>query len=147
MIDSNFPALNLRSQFDLLNLNRSSFYYHKVIPSQEDQDLANQIYELWLKYPFFGYRKITAFLNNQGMIINRKKAQRIMKQMNLSAICPKAKGNYKKVSYGLIYPYLLKDLEIKKINQVWTTDITYIGMNEASGGGFTYFFAILDLYI
>ncbi len=171
MIDRGFVDLSLRSQFDLLNLNRSSFYYHKVIPSQADQDLANQIYELWLKYPFFGYRKITAFLNNANEVsnanningangindmggmdnaeaikINRKKVQRIMRQMNLSAIFPKAKGNYKKVSYSLIYPYLLKDLEIKKINQVWTTDITYIGMDEASGGGFTYFLAIIDLY-
>lgn len=152
MIDSNFADLSLRSQFDLLHLNRSSYYYHKVIPSQADQELANQIYELWLKYPFFGYRKITAFLNNANQAsgdelrINRKKVQRIMQQMNLSAIFPKAKGNYKKVSYSLIYPYLLKDLEIKKINQVWTTDITYIGMDEAAGGGFAYFLAIIDLY-
>ena len=65
-----------------------------------------------------------------------------MKQMNLSAIFPKSKGNYKKVSYSLIYPYLLKDLRIAKINQVWTTDITYIRRDE----GFTYFLAIIDLY-
>ncbi|NDC31461.1 MAG: IS3 family transposase [Bacteroidetes bacterium] len=150
MIDSGFVDLSLRSQFDLLNLNRSNYYYQKVAPNQSDQDLANKIYELWLKYPFFGYRKITAFLNNaneSGEIrVNHKKVQRIMKQMNLSAICPKAKGNYKKVSYSLIYPYLLKDLKIEKINQVWTTDITYIRMDEASGGGFTYFLAIIDLY-
>jgi putative transposase len=152
MIDNSFADLSLRNQFDLLNLNRSGYYYHKVAPSQLDQDLANKIYELWLKYPFFGYRKITAFLNNanetgeedhkEKIRINRKKVQRIMRQMNLSAIFPKAKGNYKKVSYSLIYPYLLKDLPIERINQVWTTDITYIRMNE----GFTYFLAIIDLY-
>lgn len=114
MIDKGFVDLSLRSQFDLLNLNRSSYYYQKVAPSQLDQDLANQIYELWLQYPFFGYRKITAFLNNANGVrnangaygdncvsvirINRKKVQRIMGQMGLSAIFPKAKGNYKKVS-------------------------------------------------
>lgn len=142
MIDTNFAELSLRNQFDLLNLNRSGYYYQKVIPSQLDQDLANKIHEIWLKYPFFGYRKITAFLNNDGIVINRKKVQRLMKQMNLSAIFPKAKGNGKKINYSHLYPYLLKDLKVNRINQVWATDLTYIKMDE----GFTYFIAIIDLY-
>jgi len=143
MIDNSFTELSLRSQFEILGLNRSNYYYQKTSPDQSDQDLANKIHEIWLKYPFFGYRKITAFLKNEGVIINHKKTQRIMRQINLSAIFPKAKGNnYKKAGYSLIYPYLLKDLKIEKINQVWATDITYIRMNE----GFTYFLAIIDLY-
>lgn len=145
MIDADFVDLSLRSQFEILGLSRSSFYYRKIAPNQSDQDISNQIHELWLKYPFFGYRKITAVLRQEGqgkIIINHKKVQRLMKEMNLEAIFPRTKGNYKKVGYSLIYPYLLKDLKIERINQVWATDITYIRMNE----GFTYFLAIIDLY-
>ena len=143
MVDENFADLSLRSQFDLLGLNRSSYYYKVAGDNQKDQDIANLIYELWLKYPFYGYRKITAVLRREGLIINHKKVQRLMKKANLAAILPsKKKGNYQKINYEQIYPYLLNNLDIYKINQVWTTDITYIAMNE----GFTYFIAIIDRY-
>lgn len=143
LIDSTFVDLSLRSQFEILDLNRSSYYYKKIAANQLNQDIANKISEIWLKYPFYGYRKITAVLRNEGIIINHKKVQRLMQQMNLSAIFPQENKNKKwvKEKYNQ-YPYLLKDLEITKINQVWATDITYIRMDE----GFTYFLAIIDLY-
>ncbi len=90
MIDQDFLDLSLRDQFLLLNLNRSSFYYKKIEESQRDQDIANKINELWLKYPFYGYRKITVVLKREGILINHKKVQRLMRAMNLSAIFPKA---------------------------------------------------------
>ena len=142
IIDNDFTDLSLRSQFELLGLNRSSYYYKAVASNDSDVDIANQIHELWLKYPFYGYRKITAVLRREGLIINHKKVQRLMKQMNLAAIFPSKKGNYKKISYNQLYPYLLKDLSVIKVNQVWTTDITYIRMNE----GFVYFLAIVDRF-
>lgn len=142
MIDSVFTDLSLRSQFELLALNRSSYYYKAIADNDLDVNIANKIHELWLKYPFFGYRKITAFLRQEGSVINHKKVQRLMKEMNLSAIFPKKKNNYQKISCNQLYPYLLKDLAINKSNHVWTTDITYIRMNE----GFVYFMAIIDLY-
>jgi len=143
MIDQKFSELSLRSQFDLLGLNRSSYYYQNIASEEKNQNIANQIHELWLKYPFYGYRKIMAVLRRQGIIINHKKVQRLMRQMNLAAILPKKKkGNYKKINYEQIYPYLLTDLNIYKANQVWTTDITYIAMSE----GFVYFIAIIDRY-
>ncbi len=142
MIDQGFSDLSLREQFLLLNLNRSSFYYKEIEESKQDQDIANKISELWLKYPFYGYRKITVVLRREGILVNHKKVQRLMKEMNLSAIFPKAnKNKWKKGKYNQ-YPYLLKDLAIDKINQVWATDITYIRLNE----GFVYFLAIIDLY-
>lgn len=145
MIDADFVDLSLRSQFELLALNRSSYYYKVVVDidgNNSDVNIVNQIHELWLKYPFYGYRKITAVLRREGLIINRKKVQRLMKNMNLGAVFPGKKGNYKKISYNQLYPYLLKDLSINKTNQVWTTDITYIRMNE----GFVYLVAIVDRY-
>ena len=98
IIDNDFTDLSLRSQFELLGLNRSSYYYKAVASNDSDVDIANQIHELWLKYPFYGYRKITAVLRREGLIINHKKVQRLMKQMNLAAIFPSKKGNYKKIS-------------------------------------------------
>ena len=80
MIDQGFSDLSLREQFLLLNLNRSSFYYKEIEEGQQDQNIANKINELWLKYPFYGYRKITAVLKREGILINHKKVQRLMRQ-------------------------------------------------------------------
>ena len=142
MIDVSFSGLSVRSQCELLCLNRSSYYYKPVDDEQKDQDIANRIYEIWLRYPFYGYRKITAVLRREGIIVNHKKVQRLMKNMDLAAIFPKKTNYSKKVSYNQLYPYLLKDVMINRPNQVWTTDITYIRMNE----GFVYFMAIIDLF-
>ena len=142
MIDKNFNDLSLRDQFILLNLNRSSYYYKTIEANNLDQNIANAINELWLKYPFYGYRKITAVLRREGILINHKKVLRLMREMNLSAIFPKASKHKKIKANQSQYPYLLKNLTIEKTNQVWATDITYIRMND----GFTYFLAIIDLY-
>ncbi len=147
MIDTNSGELSLRAQFTLLNLSKSSYYYQAIEEKEADQNIANLIHELWLKHPFYGYRKITAVLRRgdcgQGkIIINHKKVQRLMKEMNLAAIFPKKKTKWQKEDKSQQYPYLLKDLAIIRINQVWITDITYIRMNE----GFTYFITIVDLF-
>jgi len=142
MIDAGFIELSLREQFLLLNLNRSNYYYQKIELNQQDQNIANKINELWLKHPFYGYRKIAAVLRREGFFVNHKKVLRLMKEMNLSAIFPKAnKGKWIKMNQSQ-YPYLLKDLSIEKTNQVWATDITYIRLHD----GFVYFLAIIDLY-
>jgi putative transposase len=60
MIDSAFADLSINKQLELLVLSKSRYYYKSVSNPNKDQDIANQIQELWLKYPFYGYRKITA---------------------------------------------------------------------------------------
>ena len=142
MIDQSFNDLSLREQFFLLNLNRSSYYYQAIEPNDIDQNIANKINELWLKYPFYGYRKITAVLRREGFLVNHKKVFRLMREMNLSAIFPRANKNKWIKANQSQYPYLLKDLAIEKTNQVWATDITYIRIHS----GFVYFLAIIDLY-
>jgi putative transposase len=142
MIDQSFNDLSLREQFFLLNLNRSSYYYQAIEPNDIDQNIANKINELWLKYPFYGYRKITAVLRREGFLVNHKKVFRLMGEMNLSAIFPRANKNKWIKANQSQYPYLLKDLAIEKTNQVWATDITYIRIHS----GFVYFLAIIDLY-
>lgn len=142
MINSEFTDLSVNKQLDLLSLSKSRYYYKSRTDPEKDQDIANQIHELWLKYPFYGYRKITAVLRREGLIINHKKVHRLMKKMNLGAIFPSKESGNKKISYNQLYPYLLKGLRIDKSNKVWTTDITYIRMNE----GFVYFVAIADRF-
>lgn len=85
--------------------------------------MCNQIHELWQKYSFFGYRKITNILRvRDNSNINSKKVLRLMRLMGLQAIYPKPRTTViNKAEYK--YPYLLKNLEINKPNQVWAVDI------------------------
>jgi putative transposase len=98
--------------------------------------------ELYTETPFYGVRRMTAVLRQQGEEINVKRVRRLLRQMGLEAIYPKpntSKGNKDNVHR---YPYLLRDLTIDSINQVWSTDITYIRLEK----GFIYLVAIMDWY-
>jgi putative transposase len=101
----------------------------------------NEIHEIWMKTPFYGYRRITAELRNLGYAINRKRVQRLMNQMKIRALYPKPKTSRANQQHEK-YPYLLTDLEINRPDQVWATDITYIPMDR----GFLYLVALIDLY-
>lgn len=141
LIEKNNLRLSVVRQCALLAVNRSSFYYKTVEPTQDSVTLMNEIRDIWEAYPFYGYRRIHAVLRRQGWQINRKCVYRLMKTMGIQALYPKPKTTIPSQEHK-IYPYLLKDLEITKPNQVWATDITYIKMNP----GFLYLIAIMDLY-
>lgn len=97
--------------------------------------------EEYTRHPFYGSRQMTFFLRNSGYLVNRKRVQRLMKQMGLEGICPKrnlSKGENREKKY----PYLLKGMLIEERNQVWSTDITYIRLSE----GFLYLVAVIDWY-
>jgi len=135
----------------LLEINRSNIYYKPRLVVDFSNSIANEIKEIWSKYSFFGYRKITAILNNKiaqnnqnkdpEKRINSKKVLRLMRKLGLKAIyakprCTIVNKDHKK------FPYLLKNLEIKKPNQVWATDITYIKTSQ----GFVYLVALIDVF-
>jgi putative transposase len=92
-------------------------------------------------HPFLGSRRMTVWLNeDKGEKVNRKRVQRLMRLMGLEAIYPR-----RKLSAGRkhkVYPYLLRDVTIDRADQVWSTDITYVGLP----GGFMYLAAIIDWY-
>jgi putative transposase len=125
----------------LLGLHRSSLYYIPVQESAENLWLMRLIDEQYTRTPFYGSRRMTAWLRGAGYAVNRKRVVRLMGEMGLEAIFPRprlsAPGPAAKV-----YPYLLHGLEINGPNQVWGTDITYIPMQQ----GFMYLVAIMDWY-
>ena len=134
--------ISLRKQALLLNVSRSRVYYRPVI--NDDSEIANLISEIYLSSDCrYGYRKIAADLLNRDIVVNKKRVLRLMQEMGLEGLYPKRFVNTSiKNAQHKIYPYLLKDLDINKQNQVWASDITYIKMD----GYFMYFVAIIDLF-
>ena len=118
--------LSVRTQAELLDIPRTGVYYKPVI--NDDSEVANLIREVYLLSDCrYGYRKITADLHSKGQIVNSKKVLRIMQEIGIEGLYPKQYVNTSiKNNEHRTYPYLLTDLEINKIDQVWVTDITYI---------------------
>jgi len=140
MIDSSHPNLSVRKQSVVLDLSRSAVYYKPKL-TVDDGALANAIAEIWAEMPFYGYRKITRTLHREGWCVNRKRVLRVMQEMNICALYPKPRTTIVDKQHKK-YPYLLQELDINRINQVWATDITYIKLPT----GFVYLAAIIDVY-
>ena len=141
VIDREHPRLSLTRQCTLLSLSRSSLYYHPTEVNQYDLELMNLIDHQYLKTPFYGSRRMAAWLRRQGYRVNRKRVRRLMKLMGIIAIYRPPRTS--KPSPGhKVYPYLLRNMEVNRVNQVWGADITYIPMAH----GFIYLVAIMDWY-
>ena len=95
----------------------------------------------YLKTPFYGSRRMKAWLRGQGHPVGRKKVRRLMGLMGLEAIYRRPNTS-KPTPEHRVYPYLLKGVKINRVNQVWTADITYIPMAR----GFLYLVAVMDWY-
>jgi putative transposase len=141
LIDREDPTLSVRRQCALLGLNRSGLYYEPVEETAENLRLMRRIDEQYTAYPFYGSRRMTAWLNEEGEEVNRKRVQRLMRQMGLEAIYPKPKLSTAGKGHR-IYPYLLRGVKVERPNQVWSSDITYVPMSS----GFMYLAAVIDWY-
>ncbi len=97
--------------------------------------------EQYTRCPFYGVRRMTAWLELQGYPVNAKRVRRLLRQMGLLAMYPKPSLS-QPVLGAQVYPYLLRGVEIERVNQVWSTDITYIRLLS----GFIYLVAIIDWY-
>jgi putative transposase len=100
-----------------------------------------QIDEQYLRRPFYGSRRMAAWLVQQGQAVNRKRVQRLMRVMGLEAIYAKPRLS-QRAAQARIYPYLLRNVEVRRPNQVWSTDITYVPLAR----GYAYLTAVLDWY-
>ena len=125
MIVRDHPALSLSRQCRLLSLGRSSLYYKPKGESAETLALMRRIDELFLKYPFYGARRMALHLRREGVRISRRRAGRLMRLMGLEAIyrAPRTSDPHPE---RRVYPYLLRGLAIERSNHVWCADITYI---------------------
>ncbi len=140
LVEAEAP-LSMRRQCNLLGVNRSSLYYEPVEPNAEELALMRRMDALHLRHPFFGSRMMTQTLKAEGVEVNRKRVQRLMRVMDLESTAPKPNTS-KPSPEHVLYPYLLRNLKITKVNQVWASDITYIPMAR----GFAYLVAIIDWY-
>ena len=135
------PALSIRRQCELVGVPRSTVYYEPVAVSAADLELMRQLDEQYTRTPFYGSRRMTAWLHTQGHVVNRKRVTRLLALLGLEAI-EACRGMSKPAPGHRIYPYLLRGVAIERVDQVWSTDITYIRLRR----GFAYLVAVLDWY-
>jgi len=139
MVAPEQPALSVRRQCEMLRVSRSGLYYEPVPTSAEELALMRRIDEIHLERPFYGSRMLSFTLRSEGHDANRKRVQRLMRQMGIESVAPKPKTSEPHPEHA-VYPYLLRNLHISRADHVWATDITYIPMKS----GFVYLVAIMD---
>ena len=132
---------SLRRQCKLAGIQRSGLYYYPVPESEENLHLMRLIDERYMHHPEFGYPRMTDWLVDQGYAVNHKRVFRLMQKMGIQAITP-GPHTSKPAPENRIYPYLLRGVSIERVNQVWSTDITYIPVQR----GFMYLAAVMEWY-
>jgi len=141
VVDRQRPLLSVVRQCKLLDISRSGLYYQSAGVSDEDLNLMKLIDRQYMATPFYGARKIAAWLKSERHSVNRKHVRRLMQLMGLRAIYRRPRTS-KPAPGNKIYPYLLNGMEITRPNQVWCADVTYIPMAH----GFLYLVVIMDWY-
>jgi len=140
MIDRK-SELSVQRQCELLRLPRSTFYYKPSEVSEADLELMRRIDELHTEFVYAGSRKLHNLLIREGYAVGRRHVRTLMRKMGIEALYRKPNTS-RRVTGAQIYPYLLRELEIRHSNHVWAADITYIPMRR----GFAYLFAVMDWY-
>ena len=141
MTEQNHRELSLVKQCELLEVSRSGLYYEPVKESEENLSIMRLLDEQYLKTPFYGVERLLVLLVVMGYRINRKRLRRLLRLQGWQTLYPQARTTrIDPAAYK--YPYLLKDLEVKRKNQVWAIDITYVPMKN----GFMYLCALIDLH-
>jgi putative transposase len=141
LVDKNHPEISITRQCKLLQISKGALYYKPKPVDSYTLILMDLLDEQHTRSPFYGSRRLTAYLNTLGHPVNRKRVQRLMKLMRIEAIYPKPRTTKRNGTHQ-IYPYLLKDVVIDRPNHVWSTDITYIRI----GNGFMYLTAVIDWF-
>jgi putative transposase len=135
-IEPDHKELSIVRQCALLGLAHSTWYYRPAGESAENLALMRAIDEQYLRTPFYGSRKLAVVLG-----VNRKRIQRLMRVMGIEAIYPKRRTTCPGAGHK-IYPYLLRNVEVTRPDQVWASDITYVPLRH----GFLYLVAVIDWY-
>jgi putative transposase len=133
--------LSIQQQCALVGLSRSAYYYTPATETAENLQLMRLLDAQYLVTPFYGSRRMTVWLNQQGYGINRKRIQRLMRLMGLEGLAPGPQTSVAHPAHPH-YPYLLRDVAVVRPNQAWCVDITYVPMAI----GFMYLVAIMDWF-
>lgn len=139
MIEPDHQHISLQRQCELVGLARASLYYQARPETAENLQMMRRLDEQYTRCPFYGVRRMTAWLRTQGHEANEKRVRRLLRLMGLEAHYPRPHLSQPNVEHR-VYPYLLKDVVLDRVNQVWSTDITYIRLAQ----GFVYLVAIMD---
>ena len=135
------PKYSIRRQCRLAGVSRSGIYYEPAVETETNLALMRLIDEQYLRHPEFGYPRMTDWLQDKGYPVNHKRVARLMRIMGLQAITPGPHTSNPAPEHK-IYPYLLRNMTIDQVGQVWSTDITYIPLRY----GFMYLTAVIDWY-
>jgi len=141
LVEVHHGEISVMRQCELLGISRSTYYYRPRPMSELNLELMRLIDEQYTKTPFYGVPRMTAWLKRQGYEVNHKRVERLMRLMGLQAVYPRRRLSIPSKEHK-IYPYLLRGVEIKQPDEVWSADITYIRMLR----GFLYLVAIMDWY-
>jgi putative transposase len=141
LVEPGHVELSVRRQCELLGLPRANYYYEPAPQTEENLRLMGLIDRQYLDTPCYGSRRMTAWLRRQGEAVNRKRVQRLMQVMGIEAIYPKPKLSVPGANHK-VYPYLLRGVPIERADQVWSSDITYVGLPT----GFMYLCCVIDWY-
>lgn len=140
LVEPEHPTLSMRKQCELLGVARSTLGYEAAPTSAVDLRLMKRLDELYLRDPCLGTRRLSSVLEREeGVLINRKRLQRLRRQMGLETLWCKPRTSLPGTE-ATIHPYLLRGLGVLRPNQVWCADITYIPM----AGGQAYLCAVMD---
>ena len=141
LIEPAHPQLSIARQCDLVGLPRATYYYQAQGESAENLYLMHLLDKQDTDTPYYGVRRMTAWLRSQGYAVNHKRVARLLHTMGLETIYPKPHTSQPHPAHR-VYPYLLRGVPITRVNQVWSTDITYIRLQ----GGFVYLVAVMDWF-
>jgi putative transposase len=143
MIEQNSTLLSIKRQCELLGLSRAAYYYEPELISDEQQILLNIVDQIYTEHPYFGHRRMLEYLKRMEdpIVVGRKQMRSCYHILGLEAIYPKPKLSLANKEHK-IYPYLLRDHTIRRPNEVWSSDITYVRLTT----GFIYLVAIIDWY-
>jgi putative transposase len=139
VVERENPALPIAQQCRLLAVSRSAVYRKPPEVSAEDLAIMALIDRQYLVRPYYGSRRMMAWLATQGHLVNRKRVRRLMRLLGLVAIYQRPNTSKPAAAHKL-YPYLLSGLAIERVNQVWCSDVTYIPMAK----GFLYLVVVMD---
>jgi len=140
-IQPTHPKLSIQKQCELIGLPRSSYYREGLAGQEtpENLEIMRLIDNEYTAHPFYGTRQMRNVLRRKGYKVNRKRVQRLMRKMGIQSIAPKPNTS-KAHPQHKIYPYLLRNFDVTRADQVWCSDLTYIRL----AGGFVYLTAVMD---